>query len=98
VALEKTASISTNTIGSVGRSGLTTLLTRKCFCFDTGVTAVHLVSSNFLGFKGFMVINPTGFLTNGYGLITPYYDSEASEIRGLYQSQVAIDFVLIPQC
>ena len=29
-------------------------VTRKCFCLATGVTAVHLVRCNFLGFRGFM--------------------------------------------
>ncbi len=57
VALENTDSISTYSIGSVGNSGGMTLLTRKCFCFFTGFTAVHLVSISFLGFRGFMVIS-----------------------------------------
>ena len=54
LALENTDSISTNAIGSVGNSGWITRLIRKCFCLATGVTAVHLLSSSFLGFKGFM--------------------------------------------
>ncbi len=56
VAFENTASISTLSIGSVGCSGRITRLTRKCFCLAMGLTAVHLVSSSFLGFSGF-----TGF-------------------------------------
>ena len=52
VALENTASISTSSIGSVGSSGWITRLTKKCFCLAMGMTAVHLVSSSFLGFKG----------------------------------------------
>jgi len=54
VALENTDSISTNSIGSIGCSGGITRLTRKCFCLSTGVTAVHLLKSSFLGFRGFM--------------------------------------------
>ena len=54
LALENTDSISTNAIGSVGNSGLITRLTRKCFCLANGVTAVHLVNNNFLGFNGFI--------------------------------------------
>ena len=57
VAFEKTASISTNSTGSVGNSGWITRLTKKCFCLATGVTAVHLLSNSFLGFKGFMVLD-----------------------------------------
>ena len=54
VALENTASISTDTTGSVGKSGSIIRLTRKCFCLAMGLTAVHLVSSSFLEFSGFM--------------------------------------------
>ena len=54
VALENTDSISTNSTGSVGTSGWITRLTRKCFCFFTGVTAVHLLKNSFLGFRGFI--------------------------------------------
>jgi len=54
VALENTDSISTNSIGSVGNSGLITRLTRKCFCLANGITAVHLVNKSFLGFRGFI--------------------------------------------
>ena len=54
VALENIASISTDTTGSVGKSGSITRLTRKCFCLAMGLTAVHLVNSSFLGFSGFM--------------------------------------------
>jgi len=39
VALENTASISRDTIGSVGMSGSITRLTKKCFCLAMGVTA-----------------------------------------------------------
>ena len=53
-ALENTDSISTNSIGSVGNSGLITRLTRKCFCLANGITAVHLVNKSFLGFRGFI--------------------------------------------
>ena len=53
-ALENTDSISTNSIGSVGNSGLITRLTRKCFCLANGMTAVHLVNKSFLGFSGFI--------------------------------------------
>ena len=53
-ALENTDSISTNSIGSVGNSGLITRLTRKCFCLANGITAVHLLNKSFLGFRGFI--------------------------------------------
>ena len=52
VALENTASISTDSIGSVGCSGRITRLTKKCFCLANCLTVVHLVSSSFLGFRG----------------------------------------------
>jgi len=52
-ALSNTASNSTYSIASSTSSGRMTLLTRKCFCFWTGWTAVHLLSRSFLGFRGF---------------------------------------------
>ena len=30
------------------------MLTRKCFCFFTGVTAVHLPNNSYLGFREFI--------------------------------------------
>jgi len=43
-----------------GRLNLTLvpLLTKKYFCEVKVITAVHLVSSSFLGFRGFMDLNP----------------------------------------
>ena len=55
-----TASISIHSIlaavatGTWGVSGSITLVTTKCYCRVTGCTAVHLVSSSFLGCTGFM--------------------------------------------
>ena len=65
LALENTDSISTNAIGSVGKAGWITRLTRKCFCLPTGLTAVHLLSSSFLGFRGFMA-GDLGVANKGY--------------------------------
>ena len=49
----KTASSSTNSIAVSGNSGRMTLLTKKCFLLWLGFTAVHLLSSNFLGLRRF---------------------------------------------
>lgn len=49
----KTASNSTNSITSSGNSGRIILLTKKCFRFCIGFTAVHLLRSSFLGWRGF---------------------------------------------
>jgi hypothetical protein len=70
VALENTASISTNSIGSVGNAGLMTLLTKKCFCLATGVTAVHLVNNSFLGFSRFMVMDCGSALACGVDFLS----------------------------
>ena len=45
VALEKTASISTDTIGSVGKSGSITRLTKKCFCLAKGKSAIEMATA-----------------------------------------------------
>lgn len=45
---------SSHAMGSVGKFGWITQMTKKCLCLATGVTTVHLVNSSFLGFKGFM--------------------------------------------
>ena len=52
VALEKTASFSTSSMGSVGNSGSITRLIQKCFCLAADLTTVHLLSSSFLGLTG----------------------------------------------
>ena len=52
----KTASISTYSIGSSGSSGLMSLLTKKCFRFFSGCTAVHLLRSNFFGLSWFLFL------------------------------------------
>lgn len=51
VALENTASISTNSNPSLGNSGMMTLSTKKCFCLAKGFTGINLLSSSFLGFR-----------------------------------------------
>lgn len=52
---EYTASISTHFMAVSGGSGSTTLITKKCLFLAMGLTAVHLVSSSFLGCSGFKV-------------------------------------------
>ena len=54
VAFASVASVFTHAMGSVGKFGWITQMTKKCLCLATGVTTVHLVNSSFLGFKGFM--------------------------------------------
>lgn len=43
---------------SAGHSGSITRLTPKYFCLATGLTAVHLDTSSFLGFRGIMRDDP----------------------------------------
>ena len=52
--LECTASISIHSGVSAGGSAWMTLETKKCLLQATGCTAVHLVSSSFLGCRAFM--------------------------------------------
>ena len=54
--LLNTASSSTCSIFSEGGSGRITLLTKKCFCLSMDCMAVHLLSSNFLGLKGLILL------------------------------------------
>lgn len=51
-----TASISICSMGVSGAVGVMSLRTRKCLRFLLGSTAVHLLSSNFLGLSGFLVL------------------------------------------
>ena len=53
-AFEYTASNSIHSTASSGESGSITRETRKCLFLAIGFTAVHLVSSSFLGCKGVM--------------------------------------------
>ncbi|WP_299514186.1 hypothetical protein [uncultured Limnohabitans sp.] len=39
-------------MGSVGKFGWITQMTKKCLCLATGVTAVHWVNVRFVGFEG----------------------------------------------
>ena len=52
---EYTASNSTHSIAAPGNSGSITFETRKCLFLAMGLTAVHLVSSNFFGCSAFMM-------------------------------------------
>ena len=69
VALKNTDSTCPHSIGSVGNFGLITLLTRKRLCLATGVTAVHLLRSSFLGLTGFMSLDPGSAQTCGFDFL-----------------------------
>ena len=56
LCLSMTASNSTYSTACSGRSGSMTLVTKKCFRWWVGWTAVHLLSSNFLGLSGFFCL------------------------------------------